>query len=786
MANIGLDLYDETDYVLGLGSTPVVLPPPEKDEEYELDIGEPSVRPLSVDETINLPYEDNISDDTISSVPSITTTTNYLDQVSIPEYTEDSILGSVQPKIPDTQSTQVSDQLWAPWRQAKSTVDQIDGALDTLAMRRLQLAEEYNIADPIRQTQIEAEVQALDQQAQGLGAVRNEAQTKADVEFSGVMARKKSEYDQFALNASEQALSEIQKYNQEANIRREEERRRKESARADADERRKKYSEVLKNQEKDNVMNASALASIIGEFWLAYAENRTPDYATKLSQILQMANQRFDREIRSNIAQIDEAEGRVTAAASNIAEIDADRRAFELASLQDLNSRLQLEELKSRGTPTEAAVAQARRATEQEIQAKQIESQMAAEKARQAKEMHDLDVQKKKAEISKIKGDTKRLGVGSGSSKRTITDPTLEEMDPKVRAEIEQKGVRDPFSGGWLRTVDKDGNETGYYKAKSADLATQLSLQGGAARDLVIISSDLSKLIKNNGMEFSKWSSDAQKQMNSLFADALLIAKESEKTGALDDGSVSVLTDKLSGGVKPGEFGSNANIVIQSAGRSVGRFQRKLRDMGVSGNPQKLDYAEYNPDVLLGEIEKTSKAAGQSIDDHTGKPSDIDLLGEADSMDKYATSIRGAINRSKSAIQTAKTGMAAPLRGPYDVDRRSLNSKLQELSKKIDEGDTSTSTRDAFESAAKKAGLLREKDQFIFPGDADANQKQAQDNEMRADAARVASYMLLNNLDPRRVNLSALKKSGVIKSEWTDTSQLTKYIGEYYRKYGAK
>lgn len=711
---------------------------------------------------------------------------------SVPEY-----INTPAPSFPGqtpgdvfVQDTTAKAQDFVSNEQAKAdtalaTVGAVEEGLSNLYS---QLSGKYQelagAQTPEDQQRIQGEIQGLQNQMQSGAKLLGQAKNEARYSAVGAQAAGQAAAQEISTINYENAVNKIQSNLEQRNLQLEEQKRLRDTARSDAKRSRDKYVELLKSQVNDDpATTTSSVLAMIGEFGLAYARNREPDTAGAIKGILEMGRQKLQRQREAAGAEVQAKESDIQDLSTSIAEIQAEGAAQDAAILGQARAVAELQMMKAQGTPREMAAFLAVEELKRAESSAQAKAEMDAEKHLIEMENKRLEGEKTQAEIGKIQGDTKGRGTGSGAGKKPsvyIDDPALSNLDSKTRSKVEQQGVRDPFSGQWIRTTDG-----GFLVAKSDKIATDLSIQGGAVRDMATISADLAKLMEDNGYEISKWSSEAQQQMNSLFADALLIAKNNDQTGALDEGSVKILTEKLTGGVKPGDWGSTASIIIDASDRSTSRFQKKLRDLSISGTPEGLDVADFDPKKSKGRIEAAARAAGSSKGgDHTGKASAGDPLGEADSNDKYADSQRGAVQRSKAALEKAKRGGVFMPRGPYDATSKEKNNKLEELVKKIEGGDRSPATRDAFAELALDAGIMAKGDIFVFPEQVEGTLRMADQTAQRADAIRVANWMIQNNADPKKIDLDYLRKIKVIKNPVSDKSALIGEIANQYKIYG--
>jgi hypothetical protein len=557
------------------------------------------------------------------------------------------------------------------------------------------------------------------------------------------------------------------------------------AARSQLDRDRQAYRDLLeRGPETTGRSVALSIASVIGEVFAARASNRPPDFARALAPVEQATREDFQRRVQARLAAIDAGDDALKRAARErevLASETATRRAEGLATIErELERRI----LGARGAPLEAQllavrddVRAAREAKEAEVLA--ANAKLERERQREALEMRELQA---KVSLAERKA---RPGTGGRARLGVTADSALAALPPQERERIETRGVRDPVTGAWLRT--KDG---GYVLTADPKAATQLREQLGAVRDYSALSGRLADLVAEHGYATKLWPNEVRQEMDSIVADLLFIVKTNEQTGALDKGSVEVITDKIGGGVVPGDFGSSAETILKTAERMEKRLAWRVRDLSVSGTPEGLAFPDTK--AQRGEIERQARAGEEARrlstgGDHTGTPTAADPLGEADSADKFAADVRTAVTESENALKQAlaEDSGASPALAmiPGMSAQVARAPRLRELATQIRDGDRTPATRDEFERLARETGLIGERRNFLFPTERSANLDQARSNERRADAVRVANWLVQKQADPRQVDLGYLRKIGVLRYEHEDRGALAAEIRAAYRRY---
>jgi hypothetical protein len=591
------------------------------------------------------------------------------------------------------------------------------------------------------------------------------------------------------------AAAEDEQILRDARAREAELREREASAQRQLAEDRAAYRDFLERGPEQTTKSVIvSVASVLGEAFAARNEGRPVDFTRALKPIEDATRQDFDRRVQAKLAAIQDSGDALTRAARERDTLAAETAARRAEALGAIERQLEQRIRGAAGTLQQAQLLAVRDDVRAQREAKEAEYLAAQAKLERDRQRDDLERRKLKADVGTA--EAKRLleerkarggsGAGRVSAGPTV-DPSLAALPPKEREKVEERGVRDPITGQWLRT--EDGR---FVLTSDGKAAKELRDQAGAVRDYTRVSNRLADLVQEHGMEPRLWRGEVRQEMDSLVADLLLITKNAEQTGALDNGSVKVITEKISGGITPGDFGSSAEVILKGTERLQQRFQGKTRDYSTTGIPAPASFPDTS--AQRGEIERNARAGEEarrvSDGDHTGTPTAADPLGEADAADKFATDVRAAVVESEQALKRAldmpDTGAAsATAMIPALGAQVARAPRLRELAQQIQAGDRTPAVRDEFERLARESGMIGGRRNFLYPDERSSNIAQAQANERRADAVRVANWLAQNRADPRKVDLGYLRKIGVVRFEHADKAALGRDVADAYRRYTA-
>lgn len=273
---------------------------------------------------------------------------------------------------------------------------------------------------------------------------------------------------------------------------------------------------------------------------------------------LELINAAIDRDIQAQVADLGNERGALNERRGIVAELyertKDGYRAAETARIAYLGSvDQQLAAEAARYDPDGTTAARIRTAR-QTVQAESAAARARLEQSAFERSLKKLSARKTQAEIDKLQADAalaaRKAAGGAGTKKKKVydvpayADPELKEIyarDPKEAQRIQDGGIRDPFTGDYIRQPDGAFFVPSLEEGKGLrDRMAKVS----AASDLI---EKIRALREEHGQEVDLFKSAAGQAMKSSATNLMLVLKDAFQTGALDKGSVEIL-EQMTGG----------------------------------------------------------------------------------------------------------------------------------------------------------------------------------------------------------------------------------------------